>query len=180
MKKLLFMSTVLFFGFGFAACEKKCNEPAKADDMISELMATGYFVDLNSVNYKKVIVTPLVRANENSPYSEGVIEYTEAGIVSATIEFKNGVATCSGKSGSKLAYVKKDGMKYKVVVAEPLIKSIECGYIVDGIVKFYDIKSGAWLATFDYGNGICDPYILKTTAKGNSTFSMNDYPSWNK
>lgn len=180
MKKLFLMSTVLFLGFGFTACEKKCNEPAKADDMISELMATGYFVDVNSVNYKAVVLTPLVRANENSPYTEGVIEYTENGNVSATIEFKNGAASCNGKSGSKSAYVKKDGMKYKVVVVEPLIKSIECGYIVDGIVKFYDIKSGAWLATFDYGNGSCDPYISKTTTKGNSMFSMNDYPSWNK
>ena len=90
-------------------------------------------------------------------------------------------AKYTGKGGDKdVDLVKNDkNDKYTKVIMEPLVKSDDCQYIVAGIINFYDIDTGDWIATFDYGNGSCDEFILKTTTDGDFTFSMNDYPEWN-
>ena len=67
--------------------------------------------------------------------------------------------------------------KYKKVIVEPLVKSDDCGYIISGIIKYYDYNSGAWVATIDFGDRTCDEWATKTTADSNEeyVFSLDDW-----
>ena len=71
-------------------------------------------------------------------------------------------------------YKGKDS-KYKKVIIEPIIKSDDCDYIVSGIIKYYEVKSGDWTATIDFGDGTCDDVAIKTTDEGDYTFTISEY-----
>ena len=66
--------------------------------------------------------------------------------------------------------------KYKIVIKQPLVKSVSCGYeIVSGIIEYYEIKSGNWVASIDFGDGTCDDLASKTTKNGVTLFTISDY-----
>ncbi len=196
MKKMVLTSTILALVFGFSAC-KKGKYDNKGGSMTEEAAALGYMVEVSNSDFTEVEKSTLVRLDENSPYTSGSFEYIENGAITATIVFNGTEATCSDKKGTKKFGTeikdcdKKDCKKkgcektyYKKVITAPIVKSSECQYIVKGIVKFFDAKTGDWVATFDYGDGTCDDLIDKTTKddKGGTdvhTFSMKDYPEWN-
>ncbi len=179
----IFTLTLLFL----SSCDKSHCYYGKGDGIMAELAKMGHIVNVNSSNYERVETESLQRLDEHSPYSDGVIEYRENGDLIASIDFGAGEidkAQYTGKGGDKEVDLKWDDKDkkedyYKKVVTEPLVKADDCEYIVAGIIKFYEIKSGQWAATFDYGDGTCDEFINKKTDKGESTFSMNDYPEWN-
>lgn len=78
---------------------------------------------------------------------------------------------------------KKKGMKgkkgnwkeVKKVIVTPLVKAEECQEIVCGTMKFYDIETGDWLATVDFGDGTCDDTFTKTTPDGSENLSFSEY-----
>ncbi len=188
MTKTMLISAVLMTALAFTACKKNTMHPGSGN-MMTDLASAGHMVTVNSSDYERVEAEALKRPDENSPYTEGVIAYLEDGNVTASIDFsKSGKdkAKCVDKDGEKeielsdgKAKGKDKGSKYKKVVVEPIVKAEDCGYIVAGIIKFFDAKKGYWLATFDYGDGTCDDIITKTTKDGVYPFSMDDYPEWN-
>ena len=184
MKNRTLFSLITILVFVFTACEKK-DISKETDTMMSELAMEGYIISVETVDYNKHITEALVRLNEDAPYSDGIIEYWENGKVSAKIEFggvENGAYYTGADGNREVSLIKmgnKKGNKYNKVIIQPLIKPINCNYIVEGVIKFYSVKDNSWVATFDYGDGSCDSYITKTTAKGISVFSMDDYPEWN-
>jgi hypothetical protein len=48
---------------------------------------------------------------------------------------------------------------------------------VAGIIKYYEVKSGKWVATIDFGDGDCDDQAVKTTKNGDYTFSISEWMS---
>ena len=186
------LKTTIFFlllSVILMSCEKNLSLiEDKSDQLISELASVEYIVELNSSDYNREVSSDLSQIDEDSPYDKGSIEYYEEGVLIAAVDFsigESGKAGYSGKDGEKLVDLKKDadskkGDAYSKVIIEPLVKSDDCPYIVAGIIKFYSAKTEEWVATFDYGDGTCDAFILKTTADGyEDSFSMDDYPEWN-
>lgn len=196
MKKTIFTTIILVLVLALTGC-KKGKYNSKGGSMTEEAAALGYMIEVSTSDFSEVEKSALMRSDENSPYTSGTLEYVENGSVTATIVFNGKEATCSDKKGTKQFGTevkdcnkkeckKKDCKKtyYKKVITSPIVKSSECQYIVKGIVKFFDAKTGEWLATFDYGDGTCDDLIDKTSKdkKGGTdvyTFSMKDYPEWN-
>ena len=64
--------------------------------------------------------------------------------------------------------------KYEKVIVEPLVSLEDCDYIVSGIIEFY--KGDAWVATIDFGDGICDEWATKTWDGGSKDFSLKGKP----
>lgn len=69
----------------------------------------------------------------------------------------------------------KEGDKdyYEKVVVEPLVKTADCDYIVAGSIEFF--YEDEWVATIDFGDGTCDDLAVKTTAEGDTEFSLDDW-----
>ncbi|MCK5846444.1 MAG: hypothetical protein KAG84_03325 [Bacteroidales bacterium] len=114
-------------------------------------------------------------------YTVGIIEYIKDGEVVALVNYAGGnnlqasveidgnVSTFSLKTQNK-------GASYYKVIEQPLVKSNNCNFeIVSGIIKFYKNGTNVWVATIDFGNGVCDDLAIKTTADGNYTFTISDY-----
>jgi len=169
-------------GLLFTSCEKfkKVDE----DGMISYAAKYGQTVTVPSTDFEVEEVTTLQRTSSNMPYTSGELKYSVGGNEVAKIDFSHGneyqaLVSKNGDSETvSLGEDKGDKWDYDKVIAEPLVYSEECGYVVSGLIKFY--KDGKWVASFDYGDGACDDLIAKTTEKyENYLFSMNEYPEWN-
>jgi len=185
MLKLKLLAFVILGGAVVLTSCSKEKMTEQTDSMIQDLIRSGSMITVQSINYTRSETQSLEQTSIDSPYHTGIIEYSEAGNLVADVDFSQGgtdAATLRLADGSSSSIaLKKENIdnKYKKVVIEPLVYSEECGYIVAGIIKFYDFHNGAWVATFDYGDGTCDEFINKDTNDGNSNFSMNDYPEWN-
>jgi hypothetical protein len=147
--------------------------------------------------YEKVVVNPIVKGEDCKFPVSGTIEYRLDGVTIATVDFGDGtcdnIATKTvdgetyefelnrkGKGGKAKYQLRKRFKKgdecrfeYEKVVVSPLVKTEDCDYIVEGIIEFY--KDGEWVATIDFGDGICDDMVTKTTAEGTFEFSQDDY-----
>lgn len=186
MKKALFLFAAL--GLGLTSCDKFSKD--ESGSMIEFAARYGQTVTLQSMDYTVEGAETLGRTDENSAYTEGTLTYKINGEESAKLAFIGGnypevvrttvtaeerealVEDCDGSSD------KKD---YKKVVTEPLVYVEDCGYVVSGVIKFFECSTGKWVATFNYGDGTCDDLIAKTTKEyENYMFSMDDYPEWNK
>ena len=180
MKKSGLLHIALLISIMVTSCGKGLLKPDKTD-IITELSKEEFIVSVNNSNYVRETTESLYNVDDDSPYFQGVIEYKEQGNVMAIIDFSqagDNKAKYIGKGGDKNVDLKKEGGGYKKVIIEPLVKADDCDYIIAGIIKFYDSKSGKWVATFDYGDGTCDDIITKITHDGTTNFSMNDYPEW--
>lgn len=119
---------------------------------------------------------------QNNMYTEGIIEYTKNGKLLAAVNFGEGTSQDKAKLiidgvESEISLMKEDkNGKYKIVIKQPLVKSVSCGYeIVSGIIEYYEIKSGNWVASIDFGDGTCDDLASKTTKNGVTLFTISDY-----
>ena len=181
MKKTFFLFAMA--GMAFSSCSKMDKE---GDGMIAFAARYGQTVTVPNSDYEVVETANLSRANNDMPYTEGEVKYMVNGAEVAKINYAHGddyhALVSKGQTSETVSLGEEaEGGKwdYKKVIVEPLIYSEECGYVVSGILKFY--KDGAWVATFDYGDGTCDDLIAKTTeGYENYMFSMNEYPEWNK
>ncbi len=176
MKKVI-LSITLIAGIALVSCKKESVQENFTSEVSTEtetlrLPESGY--DMN--------VTEALTKNSGDVYTAGKIEYSKNGTVLAIFDFG------SGENDNKAQYIKdgsthdcdleKDGKKkkdYKKVIIEPIVKSDDCGYIVSGIIKYYDYKSGDWVATVDFGDGTCDDIAVKTTKEGDYTFNVSEY-----
>ena len=146
-------------------------------------------VQITLVNSGGEINTPetLVLSDDGDYYNEGSIDYIQNGQKVAQVNFGNGennsLAALKINGEESEIELKKDESyyngkksKYKKVIVEPLVKSEECEYIIAGIIKYYDYKSGDWVATIDFGELECDEWAVKTTADSQDpyTFSLKD------
>lgn len=186
MKKNFVVAAVVMLSIPFVSCQK---EELK-DDMMSQLADFDQMVTVTSNDYERVVTDQLVLSDEGDIYTSGVIEYRCDGNVDARIDFGAAGADRArcydGFDGAGRDYEMRrrrfrgKKCKFKKVVVEPLVYSQECGYVVSGIIKFFDRKSDKWVCTFDWGDGTCDDLIDKHTHDGVHTFSMNDHPAFNQ
>ncbi len=63
--------------------------------MLAEVKAYEHMVTFNSNQYVRVIAEPLQRTSNQSPYTEGVLAYTENETITARIGFGEGGATAA-------------------------------------------------------------------------------------
>lgn len=168
-----------------------CNKETTEDNFTDEVSSQTENLLLPESGFEIVESTPL-SGLENDRYTEGVLEYTKNGEVLAVIDFAadtdadHALITEGGEErecklertdddDSKKKKWKKHKRKYKKVIVEPIIRTEDCDYIVAGIVKFFEIESGDWVATIDFGDGSCDDLAVKTTADGDYEFTLHEW-----
>jgi len=163
----------------FTACKKEdgSSKDGSLDDMIKNQEA-GITIKGDG-KFDKVITNPLVKINGCDYIVEGTIEYQLDGAVVAVVDYGDG--TCDNLATKTVDGVttefeldgKESGKKweYTKVIVQPLVKLQNCDYIVSGIIEFYKDKT-IWVATIDYGNGVCDELATKTWDGGSQVFSM--------
>ena len=182
MKKV-FLSLTLIAGITLVSCKKEKVE----NNFTTEVSTETETLRLPESGYE-MNVTETLTKNSGDVYTAGVIEYTKNGNVLATFDFgageedktaqyeKDGAThDCSLEKEDKDWDKKKYKKGYKKVIIEPIVKSDDCGYIVSGIIKYYDMESGAWTATVDFGDGTCDDSAIKTTEEGDYNFTVSEH-----
>lgn len=175
---------ILFLGPILFSCSKESSSGITKDetDFIKSASEGGAdLLILGDGNYEKVITKQLVKSDDCLFIVEGTIEFRKDGETVANIDFGDGecdavaTKTVNGKTTSfSLKQMVKDDGFYKVI-AEPLMKTDGCDYIVSGTVEFYSQKDDSWLVTIDFGNGNCDQWATKTWEGGSKEFSLKDW-----
>jgi hypothetical protein len=177
----------------FASCKK--DSANSMDSMGIEIATEESNVHLTTSNYQTVITNELISSSGEDYYTEGTIEYKINNQIVSVVDFGNSndetAQLTVGGSNSEFKLKKnKEGSKYKKVIVKPLVKTDDCNYIVEGIIKYYEISTGEWAATIDYGDGTCDEWATKTWPAGSygdknwpagsKTFSLNDWKKGSK
>ena len=182
MKKK-FLGLSLLAALVLFSCDKK--DVMEGTDFSTEISTEEAQITLPTANFERR--TTVAPTSEGTDYfTSGIIEYHSNGEVLATVDFGDGTldseATVTMENEeSKIKLDKKDckvkGKKsdYKKVIVEPLVKSRDCDFIVSGIIKYYNLKTGKWSATVDFGDGTCDDIAEKTTKSGVITFTISEY-----
>jgi hypothetical protein len=183
MKKTLFSLAIV--SMALISCNKKNNG---VDDFTRELSLESAQITLPSSGGEMNVTELLEKSSAADYYTTGELEYVQNGQIVAKVSFgegqENSLAELTKDGNISNFELKKDDTyydgkksKYKKVIVEPLVKSDDCGYIISGIIKFYDYESGAWVATIDFGDRICDKWATKTTADSNEefVFSLDDW-----
>lgn len=157
----------------FTACKK--------DLIISSMdyeIASDYAdLYIQSTQYETEIVKTLVKPDDCSYYTEGIIEYRVNGEVVATVDFGEGekdrwaLKNEKGEISDMDLKRKKEGYEYDKIIVKPLVKIEGCKYIVEGIIQY--LKDDVVVATIDYGDGTCDEWATKTWDGGSKVFSMD-------
>ena len=185
MKKT-FLSIAAISTLFLFSCNKETNE---IDTFTHELSLESAQIILPTSGGELVESEPLVKSANNDYYTSGKLDYIQNGEIVAQVDFGNGEENSTAqllKDGDVTTFdLKKDDSyyngkksKYKKVIVKPLIKSEDCDYIISGIIKYYSIKTGKWVATIDFGDRTCDEWATKTTADDNGnehTFSLDDW-----
>lgn len=153
----------------FTSCKKESVNTL--DPMSAEITSEEPNFILANAGYQTEVTNELLSENGEEYYSEGSIEYRSGSEILAVVNFNpnsNIKATLikNGVSSEFDLKKKKTFSKYKKVIVKPLVKTNDCKYIVEGIIKYYDSKTGSYLATIDYGSGTCDEWATKTWAAG--------------
>jgi|GEM_PF-634482 len=178
MKTKIFIGLTLAGVMAFTSCKK---DDAEKDGMMSEVATEVENFRIGSSNYTTEIVLPLEK-NGQDYYTKGIIEYKVNNQLVAKVDFASApnekAGLTQGSSTSEFALKKqKTGSKYKKVIVKPLVKTDGCNYIVEGIINYYDYKTGKFVAAIDYGDGACDEWAVKTFANGDDpyTFSLKEW-----
>lgn len=169
MKKTVMVAALAVVAL--VACNKE-EETTSDSQMIEEVASEDATVTVSSSNYAMEILEPLVQTAEHEAYSDGKIAYLEDGEATTTIEFEEGEdgrGHCMRHRDSlgmdrPNMRPPRDGGKFTKVIVNPLVKSLECDYIVAGTIELFD--GDVWVATIDFGDGTCDILATKTTADG--------------
>lgn len=183
MKKTLFSLAVI--SIALVSCKKEKNE---IDHFSRELSLEAAQITLPTSGGNINTTEALTKGANSDYYTSGELEYIQTGDVVAKVNFgqgeENSIAELTKDGNNSNFELKKDDTyyngkksKYKKVIVEPLVKSDDCGYIIAGIIKYYDYSSGAWVATIDFGDLVCDEWVTKTTADSNDqyVFSQEDW-----
>jgi hypothetical protein len=183
MKKTLFNLSII--SIALVSCQK---DKQGADDFAREISLEAAQITLQNSGGGMNITQPLTTSPNADYFTSGELEYTQNGETVAKVNFGQGednyFADLS-KDGNVSSFILKkdesyyDGKKskYKKVIVEPLVKSDDCGYIIAGIIKYYQYDTEEWVATIDFGDRICDEWATKTTADSNEeyVFSLDDW-----
>ena len=125
--------------------------------------------------YKKIIVNPIVFADNWKYPVSGTIEYWQNNNLVATIDYGNGeLDSIATKTVDNKVFEFDLSEKYDVyvkVITNPIVKVEGWDYPVSGTIKYY--KKEVWIATVDYGNGELDSIGTKITEDGTYTFDMS-------
>lgn len=190
-KKITFLGMIGFCVL-FVSCDKNFDAKDK-DDLAfkTEVLGESETLSLTTSNYETQITNTLDNTNGSDYYTKGTIEYWTNNTLAATIDFgdgtKNEMATLTVQNTTtpiSLAKQNSDS-KYTKVIVDPIIKTDDCTYIVQGKIKYYSIETGDLAATIDFGDGTCDKWATKTWPSGNyggktwtggsKTFNMDDW-----
>jgi hypothetical protein len=183
------MKNTLFIIAAVALGMTSCKKDNSSDNMVSFAARYGQTVSVPTTDYTIEEAEALVRTDDNSAYTDGILVYKTGGEEQARLSFEGGNypevvrSSAAGEERTQLTEdcVTADGKDYYKVIVEPLVYAEDCGYVVSGIIKFFYCDKSTWVATFNYGDGTCDDLIAKSTADYDDyMFSMNDYPEWNK
>ena len=183
----LFSLTLLF-----SSCDKQYFNKEKDDiDFKTEVLGEEETLLLPSSNYETHIISTPEFTYGSDYYTKGTLGYSVDNTLYAQIDFGNGTINSSAtltvnNTTSTIALAKQNsGSVYSKVIVNPIIKTSDCAYIVQGTVKYYDVVTGDLVATIDFGNGECDAlatktwpsgtYGGKTWSGGSKTFNMNDW-----
>jgi hypothetical protein len=183
----LFGIIALGVGFTFTSCQKEGVNPLKPESSLDAEVSTDEAnVRLSNSGYETAS-NQLENANGSEIYTNGTLEYKLNGQVVAVVDFGNGTSVEKAKlikDGISTEFdlkKKKQDSDYKKIIVKPLVKTDDCDYIVEGIIKYYNFETGEYIATIDYGNGSCDEWATKTWAAykgvpaGSKIFSLNDW-----
>lgn len=157
----------------------------------TEVLGEEEIISLSTSNYETQITSSLEHTNGSDSYTKGHIEYWIKNNLVASINFGDGsvnneASLITGSTTTTINLVKQNsGSKYNKVIVTPIIKTDDCTYIVQGIIKYYNIETGELVATIDFGDGTCDELATKTWPSGNyggkswtggsKVFNMNDW-----
>jgi hypothetical protein len=174
MKKVV-LSVAVLAVVGFTSCEKGVTNPGNVCGFTQEVANEDASLRLANSGYSTDVTRQLVSSGEGH-YTEGTIEYRIDGQVEAVVDFGDGTQnfvatkTENGQTSSIDLKQGKKYSKYKKVIVKPLVKTGDCDYIVEGIIKYF--KGKKWVATIDYGDGTCDEWATKKTADDFTKFSL--------
>jgi hypothetical protein len=175
------LSTIVLF-----SCNKENNH---VDDFTNEVCLETAQITLPTSGGELIESESLVQSSNNDYYTAGQIDYIQNGEIVAQVNFGNGeensIAQLTKDGNTSTFDLKKDNTfykgkksKYKKVIVKPLIKSEDCDYIISGVIKYFSIKTGKWVATIDFGERTCDEWATKTTDDDDGkefTFSLDDW-----
>lgn len=183
MKKTLLSIAIL--SIATLSCDKE-NSDKLVDNFTRELSIEAAQITLPSSGGQINEPVALNESINGDYFVSGELKYTQNGQNIAEVSFGQGEENTIAEliidgNQSNFDLEKEDTYfdgkksKYKKVIVKPLVKSNECDYIIAGIIKYYDYKSGAWVATIDYGDLTCDEWAVKTTADSSTpyTFSLD-------
>ena len=186
MKKTIL--TIAAIAIAFVSCKKEDIEK-EVDNFTGEISLETAQISIPNSGGDINITRALNLSSNGDYYTNGKIEYKQNDQNVAEVDFGQGEENSTAEltiNGTVSDFELKnddsyyDGKKskYKKVIVQPLVKSEECGYIISGIIKYYDYNSGAWIATIDFGDLSCDEWAIKTTSDSSTpyTFSLN----WDK
>lgn len=158
-----------------------CNKDKNNSNLESDIANETQTIRLPESGFQMTETTPLTNEVDGI-YTEGVIEYEKDGNLLGKFDFSkydSEKGEWEKEDGSKEeCKLKKEGKdyKFKKVIVKPLVKTVDCEFIVAGIIKYFDKKSGDWLATVDFGDGTCDDIGTKIDSdKNESTFTISDW-----
>ena len=172
MKKTLFSLAIV--SIALASCKKEKNG---VDDFSREISLEAAQITLPSSGGEMNVSQTLLKSSSSDYYTSGELEYVQNGVSVAHVNFGQGEENSLAELTKDESYYDGKKSKYKKVIVEPLVKSEDCGYIIAGVIKYYDYKTGAWVATIDFGDRVCDEWATKTAAdwSGEYVFSLDDW-----
>lgn len=172
---------------GLVSCDKEKVDQA-SKDFIDELSQERMQVTVMESGFQMEETSSTTKSQEEDYYVSGVLTYQKNEEVLAIVDFGDGTedseATLTVGTETSFFDLKKEEdefngekSKYKKVVVEPIVKADDCDYIVAGIIKYYDVENGDWVATIDFGDGSCDDIATKTTADSEEIheFSLSEW-----
>ena len=172
LKLHLILFSVLVFLLGCSSSELSEKEEKVSEENLVLSFTEGDYINIRSSNngskntYSKNILIPLEKIDGCDYVVKGKIEYIKDGAVVATVDFGDGkcddiaTKTVDGKKYTFNLRGKKKSSRYKRNIVKPLVKIEGCDYIVEGKIEY--VKTGAVVATVDFGNGECDNIATKT------------------
>lgn len=180
MKKIP-LSLALLLCITFFSCEKS----ALKDDFTKEISTEKAQIHVSESNFT-IIEEESLNNSSQDYYTSGILKYVKNNTEIAKVNFGDGsndsYATCYQNGQQHQIQLRQENCQfngkksqYKKVIVSPIVKSDDCDFIVSGIIKYYDLKTGNWTATVDFGDGTCDDIAVKTTSEGNYTFTISDY-----
>jgi len=184
MKKIIF--SIAIISLTTISCDKE-DKNKLVSNIAREVSMEQVQINLPTSGGEINHLQELKSSDNSDYYTQGELEYIQNQQRVAVVNFGDGEENSIAElkingEESEIELLKEDSdfegkkSKYKKVIVEPLVKSEECNYIIAGIIKYYDTKTGEWVATIDFGDLTCDEWAVKTTADSSTphTFSLKE------